>query len=72
MNLQSLTNAGREPAVIMAGLRRRFTVSIRRISQSKFQIECRDDDGRLRLRLPYFWVHQKWVWSYMILPGDRP
>lgn len=72
MNLQSMTSAGREPAAIMAALRRRFTVNTRRITPAKFQIECRDDNGRLRLRIPYLWVNKKWAWSYMILPGERP
>lgn len=72
MNLQSMTIVGHEPAAIMAALRRHFTVQTRRIAGAQYRIEASDDDGRIRLRIAYFWVPSMWRWVYNIQPGDRP
>lgn len=72
MNLQAMAVAGREPAAIMAALRRRFTVSTRRLDSVAYQMECRDDEGRIRLRIIYWWVPRLWRWVYNARRGDRP
>lgn len=73
MNLQSLTMAGVEPAALQAVLRRRFNVVTRQNDCRvwPYSIIARDDAGRIRLRIAYFWSQRLWSWVYCILPGDR-
>ena len=73
MNLLSMTLAGAEPAALQAVLRRRFNVVTRSngCRVYPYSIIARDDAGRIRLRIAYFWCEGLWTWIYQILPGDR-
>jgi len=73
MNLQHMTLAGLEPASIQAALRRRFNVVTRSngCRVYPYSIIARDDSGRVRLHIAYFWSEMLWKWVYCIQPGGR-
>jgi len=73
MNLQLLTQTGVEPAALQAALRHHFNVVTRSngCRVYPYSIIARDDAGRVRLRISYFWCERLWSWIYLILPGDR-
>ncbi len=73
MNLKSLVQSAPEPRSVCTCLELFFAsveIQHRLGSAIPYEIQARDDTGRLRLRLPYFWSERWERWFYLLLPGD--
>lgn len=74
MNLPALINQRPEPGDLKAALARRFDhTHYRATNRGAFasEIVARDAGGRIRLRIPYFWIESA-SWCYLVEKGDRP
>lgn len=75
MNLYALTVSGAQPRTVCDCLGLFFEivdVERRECGVYPYQLIARDEDGRTRLRIPYFWSERNERWIYSIQKGDRP
>jgi len=74
MNLYGICSTSPEPRVLCDCLFPFFSqveTERRNCAVYGYEIQARDEAGRLRLRIPYFWSERWEKWFYVILPGER-
>ena len=73
MNLIDLTLNNPQPRDVRNALLPRFAevdVHRRPCAVCGYEIVARDDNGRIRLRIPYFWAERLDSWIYFICKGE--